>query len=643
MATTPESKGDGPKNIEGAAPTPVSQGELNDMLARYEKMAKSLEIKISEDSPSEDINYGKYLARKAELDVISNTPNLAPALATIDEKLAEEGLSSEVREELVGESTRLQKEALKIPENGVSSPTETSRIFIPDFAKPRGDADKTLRERTGDDLLREKEDGSQRFLLDVDKVNNEAKPILNVKLNGGQWELNKTPEGKKEDNSLDFVEYTKEDHEAIVQEYTDSIIKSNANPEDYAAELARKVEKSRDQAAMEAAAKKKEEWEIKGPIENWGEDPSFVRPVEQLTEKVLEEKTIEEKKALTEKFLTLTKESAPKVEETQEVLKNKQEQSIKKLEGMGLTRVGKALEAFKNMSSKKKLALGIALAGLSVATGGATSFVSTGLSALTFGLRDYDKEKAKAAEKGVETNKMTMLKSAVTGLVLALGTGALFHIAGDAVGAASEKLSPMIENLKHFFSPETVAAADSLSPGEVIVPVGPDVVPHSPVSTVTPDIATAPQTVTESAFSHAPDTTAPVEVVTQSAVEVPQSAPITDQYLGKIEVPPYVPSAINFGDMDYTIKAGDTYSNIMDRILPHVRGVELLDPTSKAELLKNFHEQYSSTGTFSGLSSYPDMISNIDGAKVGTEIRVDQLRGALEEEVKRRFPGNFSN
>jgi hypothetical protein len=81
----------------------------------------------------------------------------------------------------------------------------------------------------------------------------------------------------------------------------------------------------------------------------------------------------------------------------------------------------------------------------------------------------------------------------------------------------------------------------------------------------------------------------------------------------------------------------------MDRILPHVRGVELLDPTSKAELLKNFHEQYSSTGTFSGLSSYPDMISNIDGAKVGTEIRVDQLRGALEEEVKRRFPGNFSN
>jgi hypothetical protein len=455
----------------------------------------------------------------------------------------------------------------------------------------------------------------------------------------------KAPEGKKENNSLDFVEYTKEDHEAIAQEYTDSIIKSNANPEDYAAELARKVEKSRTLAAEQNSdltkigGESEEIRKFKEDVARYNaKEGDIIRPFEQLTEK-----TIEEKKALTEKFLTLTKESAPKVEETQEALKNKQEQSIKKLEGMGLTRVGKALEAFKNMSSKKKLALGIALAGLSVATGGATSFVSTGLSALTFGLRDYDKEKAKAAERGVETDKMTMLKSAVTGLVLALGTSALFHIAGDAVGAASEKLSPMIENLKHFFSPETVAAADSLSPGEVIVPVGPDVVPHSPVSTVTPDIATAPQTVTESAFSHTPDTTAPVEVVTQSAVEVPQSAPITDQYLGKIEVPPYVPSAINFGDMDYTIKAGDTYSNIMDRILPHVRGVELLDPTSKAELLKNFHEQYSSTGTFSGLSSYPDMISNIDGAKVGTEIRVDQLRGALEEEVKRRFPGNFSN
>ena len=164
------------------------------------------------------------------------------------------------------------------------------------------------------------------------------------------------------------------------------------------------------------------------------------------------------------------------VENAEKALQESREKSKKNLEAMGLTKVGKGLEAFKNMSGKKKLLLGIALAGLSVVTGGATSFISTGLSALTFGLRDFDKEKAKAQEKGEVTTKGTMLKSAVTGLVLALGTGALFHLAGDAVSAASQQFSPMMDSIKHFFSPEHAAAASSVvsSSPDIIPPVVPD-------------------------------------------------------------------------------------------------------------------------------------------------------------------------
>lgn len=588
MANTPDSMGEGPKNIEGGVPAPVSKQELNAMLAKYTKMSENLNIKITEGAPSEDVKYTKFLARKAELDVISNTPNLAPQLATIDAKLAKEGLSPEVREELVGESVRLQKEAL---------------IFIPDFAKPRGDADKTLRERTGDDLLREKKDGSQRFLLDVDNVdnkkvnpasavekkddevdmsyvemaqgvpygslstapvkNNETKSLLNVKFNKGQWELNKTPEGKIEDNSL------------------------GANPEDYAAVLARKVEKSKTLS------------------------------IEQTTQ-----------------FLLLTKESAPKVEKTIESLEKRKDGVLSRMEALGL-HTNKAIEGWKKVNPVYKMALGFTLGAVGLGV------VTTAMSTAVFAKMLNDSASAEAFRKEGTNKWLVRAGSLAGGLLLALGSGVVGKYIGETI---NEHAPGVIASIKDFFSPETVAAADSLGLGQLTAPVGPDVAPHSPVSIVTPDIATAPQTVTESAFSYTPDITAPapVEVVTQPAVESVQPAPV-DQYLGKIEVPPYVPSAINFGDMDYTIKAGDTYSNIMDRILPHVRGVELLDPTSKAELLKNFHEQYSSTGTFSGLSSYPDMISNIDGAKVGTEIRVDQLRGALEEEVKRRFPGNFSN
>ena len=174
------------------------------------------------------------------------------------------------------------------------------------------------------------------------------------------------------------------------------------------------------------------------------------------------------------------------VENAEKALQESREKSKKNLEAMGLTKVGKGLEAFKNMSGKKKLLLGIALAGLSVITGGATSFISTGLSALTFGLRDFDKEKAKAQERGEATTKGTMLKSAVTGLVLALGTGALFHLAGDAMSAASQQFSPMMDSIKHFFSPDhAIASTPDITPG---IASTPDIAPPTPpVPSVTPD------------------------------------------------------------------------------------------------------------------------------------------------------------
>lgn len=381
-------------------------------------------------------------------------------------------------------------------------------------------------------------------------------------------------------------------------------------------------------------AKKKKEWEISGPIPNWGEDPGFARPPTQeyasndvrQTEAVETAPTKSEEEVFiasqeeVDKLKKSLDEATGKMEKArQAVLEKRSAEAKQKLEALGLTKVEKGMETFKNLSSRERLLLGVALAGLSVATGGTSFFLSMGFSALTLGLRDYEKEKQKAIEKGEELKTRTKLKSAVTGLVFALGTGALVSVGIHGVASIAENFSPMLENIKHFFSPDAVSA---------VAPAPADGFVGAPQSAPLGGEATLAQApVDNNAFvPHSPAPTPEVATDGGASYQAPlQESPTAD--LTSPDIALDTTSPINLNE-PYVMGQHDGVDSILKRVLSTVDELKVLPEEKQLELIKSLKDQWSTT--MSGASTPNWALKEMIAGVPGTEVHhLDHVRDAF--------------
>ncbi len=192
------------------------------------------------------------------------------------------------------------------------------------------------------------------------------------------------------------------------------------------------------------------------------------------------------------------------LEKVGEGLEQRKEGALKRLAGLGLTKLPEALEVFKNVKPRYKLAMGLTLAGASFVTGGLTSILSTGLSTLSYSSGFYAKMLEAEKKKNGDVKKEWVAARALTyGFVAALASSALIgqivsHTPEGVVDAVKEKVSSVKDGLKEWFvsftstppvpslesmpingltmddgmtmnSTETVSAAESFLPGESLV------------------------------------------------------------------------------------------------------------------------------------------------------------------------------
>lgn len=151
------------------------------------------------------------------------------------------------------------------------------------------------------------------------------------------------------------------------------------------------------------------------------------------------------------------------LEKVGEGLEKRKEGTLKRLAGLGLTKLPGALEVFKNVKPRYKLAMGLTLAGASFATGGLTSVLSTGLSTLSYSSGFYAKILAAEQKKNPDVKKEWIAARALGyGLVAALASSTLIghiveYMPEGAVDAVKEKVSAVKDSLKEWFSSFTSA------------------------------------------------------------------------------------------------------------------------------------------------------------------------------------------
>ena len=181
------------------------------------------------------------------------------------------------------------------------------------------------------------------------------------------------------------------------------------------------------------------------------------------------------KKRTPEEFDRLTKEALGRMEGVKETLTVRNEKTKERLLEMGLNGLVKGVEVWKNVSPRKKFLIGLTLAGASVASGGLTSFISKGLSTLTYASAHYHEKLQKLEEKGEEIDKRKLAVQSITrGFILAMASSQLMGLLAphvpEAFEAVKEKFSSVKDGVKEWFSsfkdvapvPDTGVA---LSPG----------------------------------------------------------------------------------------------------------------------------------------------------------------------------------
>jgi hypothetical protein len=413
--------------------------------------------------------------------------------------------------------------------------------------------------------------------------------------------------------------------------------------------VAAQIEATSARLEKEAEAKKKKaEWEINGPIPNWGEDEGFLRPVNGDVEPIKEligdlsksesvatdlVETTEKKRVMTEeernaqieiwkKSLESTKVA---IENAEKALLARKEKNQENLKALGLTNIEKGLAAWKKVRPGYKMALGLALGASGLGA------VSVGLSALTFTEKGY-REKREALEKeGTLENKYwTLTKSAGIGVLLALGTSQLSHLVGEAV---QEHASSVIDRIKDFFS-----SAEAVAPPSSALISG-DAVVAQPVSVEPQDLT--PQTAfiqaedisdTDGISLDSPDTTHNAFV---------QADNIPDVITPDAQIPEYITPGITMDttspinlDQAYTMKPGDDMNSILQRVLATVDDSKYMTGDQKAALINKFTTEWSTP--ISGASTPNWAIKEMLGGANGTEVHhLDHVRNAFTTLIER--------
>ena len=502
-----------------------------------------------------------FKLRTAEASVLESSI-AADKLAVLQEEIkvqGKTGLDAAHNPEIVAKvtvDTQLQKSVLDAP--------SASNIIIADGYKPRGDSEKSLRERTNSELpekfyidngpqaKNQLETNAEQHTEDNEyilKRANEAKAKPGFLRDAGDLIYLKKAEqlglpldqqevSSKESQEIPgALEFTPSDtkYEVVKTQSSaernasvtgqdavpNSVYVNNFTPEEQEAAKAKWLRENPDEAARDVA-----------------------KSAEQVTKQEFLPSSPEVKKmpvALVEQV----KQSQARMEKIEDAIIVRREKSKENLQKMGLgASLAKGLEAWGKVRPGYKFALAVTLAGASVATGGMTSVLAKGLSAATFASRQYEKEIATLEKEGKEIKKgMVALKSMGYGILLALGTSQLFSLAGDAISAHSDKISHMMDGIKGFFSDAPVTIPDTplmpipdvtIAPTEAILSADPSLLEQSLEGQ--PDIALDPSLVAIEPVEILPTPEAIPDITPNAPLEAPliESAPVQEFDPGRV-------------------------------------------------------------------------------------------------------------
>ncbi len=298
-----------------------------------------------------------------------------------------------------------------------------------------------------------------------------------------------------------------------------------------------------------------------------------------LQEKEKQENKQEKKKSLLERLSKRSKEAG------------------EKLSKFGLEH----LDAYKALSTKQKLLVGVTFIGLSVATGGATSIVSKLLSTASFSRGFYESLLKAEIENGNTDIKKRLLAARATlyGAVAAFGGAEVIENIFEAIPESvtetiKDKTSFITNGLKDIFGIKH----------DVVSPVVEGKVTATPIPPL--DTTEMPATVLEV-----------TSVSEKAAPDVNVATPETSSL---------IPHALS---TEYLVKEGEDLTKIITReVLPYVKGAELLADSQKENVIQNIlqHAKVSTDGTLSTLSN----LYNQNLIRVGSHLDLEQIRQVLE-------------
>lgn len=301
-------------------------------------------------------------------------------------------------------------------------------------------------------------------------------------------------------------------------------------------------------------------------------------------------------------FLTVSKESLRGVEKSMEVLEKRKTAVTKRLMEKGLNGLQSGLEAYKNISPKKKAVIGLLFAGASLATGGMTSFLSKGLSTLSFASSHYHEKLKAMEENGTEIDKRKLVVQSLTrGLILSLASSELMSIMshhvhlGDIAHSISEKVGGLKNSIKEWMS-GLVTSVDT----------GTATVPSMDNAVFPPEVVLDADSVVEG------EELVASEVSPSTALE--RLEPLSD----------------------YTIRPGDNLTKIIrEQILPTIPGIEDLTDFQKNSLIENYIKEarkYPSISFFDSINQF----SSEHSINSGKNLELEKMRRGM---ISFKFPG----
>jgi hypothetical protein len=306
-----------------------------------------------------------------------------------------------------------------------------------------------------------------------------------------------------------------------------------------------------------------------------------------------------------------------RVEQVETTLDNRKKGTMERLAGLGLTGLSKTLEAWRKTDPKYKIALGLTLAGASVATGGLTSVLQKGLSAASYGSAIYDKVVKEKEAKGLEVKKGRIaLKSLGLGILAALATSSLVSLGSDVVenygGPIKEGVVDYFHTVKDYYS--------NLFSSPV---------PEAAVNI--PDIDDTPPVISNPTEINGLDLPADYQTTPINGLDLPADHAVNENGFDMSPDTPILP--------EYTIQPDDNLTSIITKeVLPTIPGAENLSDLQKENMIQNLlkeatqNKDLASYGTINQFTD-PNLI------QPGKTLDLTEIRQALTQHTFNQFNG----